>query len=176
MHRRIAVATLVFTVRCGGSPFVADEIAAIDGESPAPTVDSGAFVVDAGETDAPTDKGPQDGGLDALIPLAEAGVDAAIPGSDGGRDGGELVDAGPACATKAPIAWVCASAATVLAPSEFCSNDLSAPYTISAQAIPAACASWCTYTCACLTAAYAGPLRVLGCSVAANGGLELNVD
>ena len=143
----------VAALGCGGAPF-----SSID----APLPDGGSLGVTLGDAGVPgeLDAGP---GSDTGISGQDTGstqLDAAPDHETTAADAEPPVDAAPltdsssppACATEPPIpAGGACAAIDVVMPTSLC-VDLESKSGSSTVALPtpAACASWCTFTCACL--------------------------
>lgn len=135
----LSVTTLLLAA-CGGAPFVALEGAPIAFEDGGSTFDAGTHAdangvvgAEAGALDAARDTGQDAHELaDALSDSAPA-IDAA--------------DAAPACTTRPPLSTSCGTAPAITYPANVC---LLVNGTYAGQPTPSACASWCTFTCACL--------------------------
>lgn len=134
----IRVAPLfVVLAACGGSPFAM---------APA---ELGSYSPDdarAPADDAADDLLAPDASPDAPVAHVDAGsVDAALS-----IDAQQATDAaGDSCATEPPELASCGTAPETTYPAHYCVQN-SAGY--SAVTTPAACASWCAFTCACLIA------------------------
>jgi len=172
-----ALVFLCFTagsaVGCGGAPFVAGDLAGDPVEADAGEITSADSAVkpgedaggeldsaaEAGESDAPTDKGSTDGGIEA---------DSSAPPPE--------KDAAPVCADPG-VAWTCTESDefVAVASGQYCIATYSNP-AISAQlstfiavAAPAQCA--CDDACACIEAATpCGNDAFMGCTEVSGGG------
>jgi hypothetical protein len=126
---------------CGGAAFRLDD-------PPDAAFLEGTAELDSG---ASADATP-DTALDASVIDASRPEDAATPpdAPDAAPDASEL-DTGPSCAAAPPIARACGTTLQASYPTALCvdvENDEG--YTWTVATTPAACNSWCTFTCACL--------------------------
>ena len=143
--RGVGLASFLVASACGGSAFLLESPPPDDGgllgaserdagsDASAPELDSGTApgMVDA----APSDAAPPQASLDA----SEAGHDAGPP------------DTGPPCASMPPVTRDCSTTLQDTFPGNVCieiENDVAD--TLMVEATPAACATWCTFTCDCL--------------------------
>lgn len=109
-----------------------------------------------------------DAGHGSGPPIGEPALDAGDVGDATDASSIDAAKDSPACASQPPVAvdrGNCGTTGAWSSPAQFCLLETGATgsgYTL--QDTPAACASWCTYTCACLIAAGVCPGTVASCT------------
>lgn len=145
--RRWVFLAFAFMAGCGGAPFTAIDEPLFDGGTVGSSHEDAG---DPGELDAGSRPDVEASELDAAPDHAASGEDAAEPveAAAPGLDSA----APPACATEPPVAAGGACAAVdVVMPTSLCVDvETKGGSSTISQPTPAACASWCTFTCECL--------------------------
>jgi hypothetical protein len=137
---------LLLAAACGGSPF---EISADD---------AGSRVVDATAAEASVDSATE-ASIDGTVSNDAGNSDSGIALDSSVLDSGERLDAGidvievDSCATRPSVTNSSCAGQEITYPSNFCLfliTDAVSTGEYMTEITPAACASWCTFTCACL--------------------------
>lgn len=100
-------------------------------------------------------------------PIGEPAIDAGAVGDATYASSIDAAKDSPACASQPSVAVDkdnCGTTGAWSSPAQFCELEMGPSGGYTVQNTPAACASWCTYTCACLIAAGVCPGTVANCT------------